>query len=100
MLGRPLLSYRAAFVSCALVLLVLGLTPVGPSSGATRLRPRDDVRTSKRPAFAGNCGTGSFGPFATATVGNNPESVAAGDFDHDGDLDLASANANPAMPSV
>ena len=41
-------------------------------------------------------GTGSFSPAATSpiTVGDNPSSVAVGDFNGDGNLDLAVANFN------
>ena len=45
-------------------------------------------------------GNGTFQPQATYTVGSNPNSVAVGDFNGDGKLDLATTNVNSNTVSV
>lgn len=47
-----------------------------------------------------NRGDGSFDADVEYSVGNNPTSVAAGDFDHDGSIDLVAANLNGKTLSV
>jgi uncharacterized protein (TIGR03437 family) len=49
--------------------------------------------------FLGN-GDGSFGPDLSTSVGERPSSVAVGDFNGDGKLDLAVANENSNNISV
>jgi hypothetical protein len=44
-----------------------------------------------------NDGTGSFGAAQTYTVGGAPTSVALGDFNRDGKLDIVTANSNSTM---
>jgi Domain of unknown function (DUF4347)/FG-GAP-like repeat len=44
--------------------------------------------------------TNGFDPATNFTVGSNPSSVTAGDFNGDGDLDLAVANTNSGNVSV
>jgi hypothetical protein len=44
--------------------------------------------------------TNGFDPVTNFTVGSNPRSVTAGDFNGDGDLDLAVANTNSGNVSV
>ena len=45
-------------------------------------------------------GDGTFGPAATYVVGSGPHSVAVGDFNHDGNLDLVTANFVSRTASV
>jgi hypothetical protein len=45
-------------------------------------------------------GDGTFGPRTDFPTGNNPTSVAIGDLNHDGRLDLATANYNAGTTSI
>ena len=47
-----------------------------------------------------SCTTPSFGPKTDFGVGSGPRSVAVGDFNNDGKLDLATANFNSANVSI
>src|SRR2546423_1607641 len=50
-----------------------------------------------------NIGSGTFGtslPFATGVAGGQPEGVNAGDFNEDGNLDLAVANPRANVASI
>lgn len=48
--------------------------------------PNDQVKIYK------NSGTGTFSNFSNTTVGHDVNSVASGDFDNDGDIDMAADN--------
>ncbi len=58
------------------------------------------VSVYRNTATAGSVGTGSFAAKADFTTGANPISVAIGDVDGDGRLDLAVANLGTASVSV
>ena len=45
-------------------------------------------------------GDGTFQPAATYAVGKQPDAVAVGDFSHDGNLDIVTANAGDGTVSV
>jgi hypothetical protein len=47
-----------------------------------------------------NEGDGTFAPETTYAVGSHPAAAAIGDFDGDGGLDLAAANANDGTVSI
>jgi len=47
-----------------------------------------------------NDGSGAFGPEVLVPAGAGPRGVATGDFDHDGDLDLATARLGNDVLSV
>ena len=51
-------------------------------------------------AKAATCGTASFGAATNFNVGTNPQSVAIGDFNGDGTLDLAVANGDSNNVSI
>ncbi|MGY3091520.1 plastocyanin [Hymenobacter sp. UYAg731] len=51
-------------------------------------------------ATAGGAGAGNFLPALTVAVGNYPSSMAVGDIDGDGDLDLLAANSNDNRVSI
>src|SRR5688500_2488195 len=46
------------------------------------------------------CSTPSFVPTTNVSVGNSPESIAAGDFNGDGNIDLVTANLTSNGVSV
>ena len=61
--------------------------------------PVNNTRPSTVTVLLGR-GDGTFAPPASSTVGNDPASIAVGDFNHDGNLDVATANANDNTVTV
>jgi hypothetical protein len=65
-----------------------------------------DTSNSNWPLGAGSLGAGTFGQQTVTaagspiTVGNNPQDVAAGDFNGDGNIDLAVLNSNDDTISI
>jgi hypothetical protein len=78
-------------------------TPTGTPPTATATRTPTAVLTSTpttTPGVPGSCTAPSFGPAANYTVGDGPERLAVGDFNEDGNPDLAIVNKASANLSV
>lgn len=73
------------------------LTPLRRGGGRPRRRPTRDRHPVE--ALEDRCLL-SFSPVASLPVGTNPQAVATGDFNGDGRLDLATANAGGDSVSV
>jgi hypothetical protein len=70
-------------------------TPTPSPTGPTATRTRTATGTPSPTATPGGppyCTQASFGPPANFAVGNSPERVAVGDFNRDGNPDIAVAN--------
>jgi len=80
-----------------------GNGPVALAAGNFTLKGHADLAvvnyTDSSVSILPNDGTGKFGAPVTTTLTSNalPEGITAGDFNHDGHLDLAVANANSTL---
>ena len=72
------------------------VTRAAASNGGTLAQPRVGQFTTA----VGGVGTGNFRTGPATAVGSGPESVAVGDVDGDGDLDLLTANISANTVSV
>ena len=99
--GRLHLRYSGsaaiAFVVLLALLAVGAFGLVGLSSAAGAVAP--NVTIPQSPCIS-SCPSPSFGPDTNFPVGSNPWSVAVGDFNRDGNPDLAIANQASANVSV
>jgi hypothetical protein len=77
-------------------------TPTGtpPTSTPTRTATAVLSPTATTPVVPGSCTVPSFGPPTNYVVGDGPERVAVGDFNEDGNPDLALVNKDSSNLSV
>jgi len=80
------------------------VTPIGtftPSSQTfNNLTTNATANFKAAQSIPSQCNTASFAPASTFVAGTKPESVAVGDFNGDGKLDLAAANVDSANISI
>ncbi len=91
---------RALISTCALSILVIALFIAIGQASASSSSSSAGSNTYSSLSFAGGCSVPTFNPPVSYPAGGNAVGTAAGDFNEDGNPDLAVTNYNTSNISI